>query len=82
MKPRFFAALLAALMIFPLTGCEKSLLDKDDPVTLTFWHVPQGVVKDGVDAILKVADHIKNQVTAAPKHVDMSQFQQPGMMSQ
>ena len=32
-------ALLAALMIFPLTGCEKSLLDKDDPVTLTFWHV-------------------------------------------
>ena len=39
MKPRFFAALLAALMIFPLTGCEKSLLDKDDPVTLTFWHV-------------------------------------------
>ena len=32
MKPRFFAALLAALMIFPLTGCEKSLLDKDDPV--------------------------------------------------
>ena len=39
MKPRFFAALLAALMIFPLTGCKKSLLDKDDPVTLTFWHV-------------------------------------------
>ena len=39
MKPRFFAALLAALMIFPLTGCNRSLLDKDDPVTLTFWHV-------------------------------------------
>lgn len=39
MKPRFFAALLAALMIFSLTGCEKSLLDKDNPVTLTFWHV-------------------------------------------
>ena len=48
----------------------------------TSVNVPQGVVKDGVDAILKVADHIKNQVTAAPKHVDMSQFQQPGMMSQ
>ena len=26
-------------MIFSLTGCEKSLLDKDNPVTLTFWHV-------------------------------------------
>ena len=39
MKPRFFAALLAVMMIFPLAGCEKSLLDKDDPVTLTFWHV-------------------------------------------
>ena len=39
MKPRFFAALLAALMIFPLTGCKKSLLDKDDPVTLD---VPEG----------------------------------------
>ena len=39
MKPRFFAALLAALMIFSLTGCNRSLLDKDDPVTLTFWHV-------------------------------------------
>ena len=48
----------------------------------TSVNVPQGVVKDGVGAILKVADHIKNQVTAAPKHVDMSQFQQPGMMSQ
>lgn len=39
MKLRFFAALLAVMMIFPLAGCEKSLLDKNDPVTLTFWHV-------------------------------------------
>lgn len=48
----------------------------------TSVNVPRGVVTDGVDAILKVADHLKKKVTSAPKHVDMSQFQQPGMMSQ
>ena len=48
----------------------------------TSVNVPRGVVTDGVDAVLKVADRIKNKVTAAPKHVDMSQFEQPGMMSQ
>lgn len=45
-------------------------------------NVPRGVVTDGVGAILKVADRLKNKVMAAPKHVDVSQFQEPGMMSQ
>lgn len=48
----------------------------------TSVNVPRGVVTDGVGAILKVADQLKNKVTAAPKHVDVSQFEQPGMMSQ
>lgn len=48
----------------------------------TSVNVPRGVVTDGVDAILKVADHLKNKATAAPKHFDVSQLQQPGMMSQ
>lgn len=48
----------------------------------TSVNVPRGVVTDGVDAVLKVADRLKNKVTAAPKHVDMSQLEQPGMMSQ
>ena len=48
----------------------------------TSVNVPRGVVKDGVDAVLKVADQLKNKVTAAPKRVDMEQFQEPGMMSQ
>lgn len=48
----------------------------------TSVNVPRGVVTDGVDAILKVADRIKSKVTAAPKHFDVSQLEQPGMMSQ
>lgn len=48
----------------------------------TSVNVPRGVVTDGVGAILKVADRLKNKVMAAPKHFDVSQLQQPGMMSQ
>lgn len=48
----------------------------------TSVNVPRGVVTDGVDAILKVADHLKKKATAAPEHFDVSQLQQPGMMSQ
>lgn len=48
----------------------------------TSVNVPRGVVTDGVDAILKVADRIKSKVTTAPKHFDVSQLEQPGMMSQ
>lgn len=48
----------------------------------TSVNVPRGVVTDGVGAILKVADHLKQKVTAAPKRFDVSQLEQPGMMSQ
>lgn len=48
----------------------------------TSVNVPRGVVTDGVGAILKVADRLKSKVTAAPKHFDVSQLEQPGMMSQ
>ena len=48
----------------------------------TSINIPRGVVTDGVDAVLKVADRIKNKVTAAPRHFDTSQLTQPGMMSQ
>lgn len=48
----------------------------------TSVNIPRGVVTDGVDAILKVADRIKNKVTAAPQHFDTSQLTKPGMMSQ
>lgn len=48
----------------------------------TSVHVPRGVVTDGVGAILKVADRLKTKVTYAPKHFDVSQLEQPGMMSQ
>lgn len=48
----------------------------------TSVNIPRGVVTDGVDAILKVADRIKKKVTAPPQHFDTSQLMQPGMMSQ
>lgn len=48
----------------------------------TSVNIPRGVVTDGVDAVLKVADRLKNKVTASPKHFDTSQLLQPGMMSQ
>lgn len=48
----------------------------------TSVNVPRGVVTDGVGAILKVADRLKTKVTSAPTHFDVSQLQQPGMMSQ
>ena len=48
----------------------------------TSINIPRGVVTDGVDAVLKVADRIKKKVTAPPQHFDTSQLTQPGMMSQ
>ena len=40
MKKRILALLLFFSLIFTLSGCgEKTLLDKNDPVTLSFWHV-------------------------------------------
>ena len=48
----------------------------------TSVNIPRGVVTDGVDAILKVADRLKQKVTASPRHFDTSQLTQPGMMSQ
>ena len=48
----------------------------------TSVNIPRGVVTDGVDAILKVADRLKQKVTTSPQHFDTSQLTQPGMMSQ
>lgn len=40
MKKRIVSAVLLAALLFTLSGCgDGSLLDKDEPVTLTFWHV-------------------------------------------
>ena len=40
MKKRMLAALLLSALLFTLSGCgEKSLLNKKEPVSLTFWHV-------------------------------------------
>ena len=40
MKKRMLAALLLSALLFTLSGCgEKSLLNKKEPVALTFWHV-------------------------------------------
>ncbi len=40
MKKRMLAALLLSALVFALSGCgEKSLLNKKEPVSLTFWHV-------------------------------------------
>ena len=40
MKKRMLAALLLSALFFTLSGCgEKSLLNKKEPASLTFWHV-------------------------------------------
>ena len=40
MKKRMLAAVLLSALLFTLSGCgEKSLLNKKEPVSLTFWHV-------------------------------------------
>ena len=40
MKKRILPLLLSAVLLLALSGCEKdTLLDKKDPVTVTFWHV-------------------------------------------
>ena len=40
MKNRILATLLLSALLFTLSACgEKSLLNKNDPVSLTFWHV-------------------------------------------
>ena len=40
MKNRILATLLLSALLFTLSACgEKSLLNKKEPVSLTFWHV-------------------------------------------
>lgn len=40
MKKRILPLLLSAVLLLALSGCEKdTLLDKKDPVTVSFWHV-------------------------------------------
>ena len=40
MKKRMLPLLLLAALLLALTGCgEETLLDKNDPVTVNFWHV-------------------------------------------
>lgn len=39
MKKLIYCALAVVLMLTCFTGCNGSLLDPDDPVTLTIWHV-------------------------------------------
>lgn len=40
MKKRIFSVVLLAALLFTLSACgSKTLLDPDEPVTLTFWHV-------------------------------------------
>ena len=40
MKNRILATVLLSALLFTLSACgEKSLLNKNDPVSLTFWHV-------------------------------------------
>ena len=40
MKKRMLSLLLLPALVLALSGCgEKSLLDKDEPVSLSFWHV-------------------------------------------
>ena len=40
MKKRLFSLLMVSALVFTLSGCgEKSLLNKKEPASLTFWHV-------------------------------------------
>lgn len=40
MKKRFLPLLLSAVLLLALSGCgEDTLLEKNDPVTIDFWHV-------------------------------------------
>ncbi len=40
MKKRIFSVVLLTALLFALSGCgEKTLLDQNEPVTLSFWHV-------------------------------------------
>ena len=40
MKKRMLPLLLLAALLLALAGCgEETLLDKNDPVTVNFWHV-------------------------------------------
>ena len=40
MRKRFLPLLLSAVLLLALSGCgEDTLLEKNDPVTVDFWHV-------------------------------------------
>ncbi|MBR3881377.1 MAG: hypothetical protein IKJ34_07285 [Mailhella sp.] len=39
MLVRLFSLILAVLLALPLAGCRDGLLDPDEPVRLSFWHV-------------------------------------------
>ncbi len=61
MKKRMLPLLLAALLL-ALTGCgEETLLDKNDPVTVNFWHVYGEQSGSPMDVLVQEFNHTVGQ---------------------
>ena len=62
MKKRMLPLLLLAALFLALTGCgEETLLDKNDPVTVNFWHVYGEQSGSPMDVLVQEFNHTVGQ---------------------
>ena len=62
MKKRMLTLLLLAALLLALTGCgEETLLDKNDPVTVNFWHVYGEQSGSPMDVLVQEFNHTVGQ---------------------
>lgn len=62
MKKRMLPLLLLAALLLALTGCgEETLLDKNDPVTVNFWHVYGEQSGSPMDVLVQEFNHTVGQ---------------------
>ena len=72
MKKRMLPLLLLAALLLALPGCgEETLLDKNDPVTVNFWHVYGEQSGSPMDVLVKVFNHTVGKVQCVRVQVTM-----------
>jgi len=73
MKKRMLAALLLSALLFTLSGCgEKSLLNKKEPVSLTFWHVYGEQAGSPMDLLVQEFNREANTIGSKCQNADIA----------
>ena len=73
MKKRMLAALLLSALLFTLSGCgEKSLLNKKEPVSLTFWHVYGEQAGSPMDLLVQEFNRETNTICSKSSYLELT----------